>query len=85
MSPALALAALALAGAALPPGNLELCALWRGASGAEKAILANRLGAANSLTKNRRFAEAQPGDISSLYRSADLQRLCSQRSCVQGA
>ena len=68
--------ALAQAGASLPSGNLELCALWRGARGAEKAKLANRLGAANSLTKNQRFAEAQPGDTHSLYRSADLRRLC---------
>ncbi len=61
---------------ALPPGNLELCALWRGSNGMEKAILANRLGEANSLTKNQRLAEAQPGDTRSLYRTADLQRLC---------
>ena len=84
MSPTTELAALALGvgialappGAALPAGNLELCALWRGAGGAEKATLANRLGAANSLTKNQRLAEAQPGDTRSLYRTADLQRLC---------
>lgn len=67
---------LAQAGTALPPGNLELCALWRGARGAEKATVANRLGAANGLTKNQRLAVAQPGDTRSLYRSADLQRLC---------
>ena len=68
--------ALAQPRATLPSGNLELCALWRGARGAEKATLANRLGAANGLTKNQRLAEAQPGDTRSLYRSADLQRLC---------
>jgi hypothetical protein len=68
--------ALAQPGSTLPSGNLELCALWRGARGAEKATLANRLGAANGLTKNQRLAEAQPGDTRSLYRSADLQRLC---------
>jgi hypothetical protein len=68
--------ALAQPGSPLPSGNLELCALWRGARGAQKATVANRLGAANSLTKNQRFAEAQPGDTLSLYRNADLQRLC---------
>ena len=84
MSPTKGLAALALVlgctlappGAALTPGNLELCALWRGAHGAEKATLANRLGATNGLTKNQGLAEAQPGDTRSLYRTADLQRLC---------
>lgn len=84
MSPAAKLAFLALGfglalarpGAALPPGNLELCARWQGAHGAEKATLANRLGAGNGLTKNQRFAEAQPGDTHSLYRSVDLRRLC---------
>ena len=68
--------ALARPGAALPPGNLELCAHWRQAHGAEKATLANHLGAINGLTKNQRLAEAQPGDTRSLYRTADLQRLC---------
>jgi len=84
MNPASALVALALGfgvalarpGAALPPGNLELCARWREAHGAEKATLANHLGAINGLTKNQRFAAAQPGDTQSLYRTADLQRLC---------
>ena len=79
MSPATMLAALALGfgvalarpGATLPPGNLE-----REAHGAEKATLANHLGAINHLTKNQRLAEAQPGDTRSLYRTADLQRLC---------
>ena len=63
-------------GIALPPGNLELCARWREAHGAEKATLANHLGAINGLTKNTRLAEAQPGDTRSIYRIADLQRLC---------
>jgi len=84
MSPATMLAALALGfgvalarpGAALPPGNLEVCARWREALGAEKATLANHLGAINGLTKNQRLAEAQPGDTRSLYRTPDLQRLC---------
>ena len=62
--------------AALAPGNLELCAEWRAARGVEKATLANRLGATNSLTKNTKLAEAQPGDSNSLYRSTDIQRLC---------
>ena len=62
--------------AALAPGNLELCAEWRAARGVEKATLANRLGSTNSLTKNTRLAEAQPGDSNSLYRSTDIQRLC---------
>ena len=84
MSPATMLAALALGfgvalarpRAALPPGNLELCTRWQEAHGAEKATLANHLGAINHLTKNQRLAEAQPGDTRSLYRTADLQRLC---------
>lgn len=84
MSPTKGLAALALVlgctlappGAALTPGNLELCAQWRSARGAEKASLANRLGASNGLTKNTKLAEAQPSDINSLYRIADIQRLC---------
>ena len=62
--------------AALAPGNLELCAKWREARGAEKASLANRLGASNGLTKNTKLAEAQPSDINSLYRIPDIQRLC---------
>lgn len=62
--------------AALAPGNLELCAKWRAARGAEKASLANRLGASNGLTKNTKLAEAQPSDINSLYRIPDIQRLC---------
>lgn len=62
--------------AALAPGNLELCAKWRAARGVEKATLANRLGATNSLTKNTKLAEAQPSDSNSLYRSTDIQRLC---------
>ena len=62
--------------AALTPGNVERCAQWRRAQGVEKAALANQLGAANALTKNQRLAEAQPGDSHSLYRTADLLRLC---------
>ena len=58
------------------PGNQELCAQWRSARGAEKASLANRLGASNGLTKNTKLAEAQPSDINSLYRIPDIQRLC---------
>ena len=84
MSPTTGLAALALGvgialappGAALPAGNLELCAQWRSARGAEKASLANQLGASNVLTKNTKLAEAQPGDTNSLYRIPDIQRLC---------
>jgi len=57
-------------------GNLELCAQWRSARGAEKTSLANRLGAGNGLTKNTKLAEAQPSDINSLYRIPDIQRLC---------
>ena len=58
------------------PGNLEHCAQWRSARGAEKASLANRLGSSNGLTKNTKLAEAQPSDINSLYRIPDIQRLC---------
>ena len=58
------------------PGNQELCSQWRSARGAEKASLANRLGASNGLTKNTKLAESQPGDTNSLYRIADIQRLC---------
>lgn len=59
-----------------PSGNLELCTRWQEAHGAEKATLANHLGAINGLTKNQSLAEAQPGDTRSLYRTPDLQRLC---------
>ncbi len=54
----------------------SLCSQWRSARGAEKASLANRIGASNGLTKNTKLAESQPGDTNSLYRIADIQRLC---------
>lgn len=77
MSPGSWISALVLGTlAALPAGNLERCAQWRSARGAEKASLANQLGLANGLTKNKRLDEAQPGASRSLYRTNDLQRLC---------
>ncbi len=73
----LAVAAQAVAAqASVSPGNLEQCAEWRKAHGAEKATLANQLGTTNLLTKNQRLAEAHPGTSRSLYRTSDLQRLC---------
>lgn len=77
MSPASWIGALVLGSvAALAPGPLELCARWQQARGAEKASLANQLGAGHGLTKDQRLAEAQPGDTRSLYRLNDLRRLC---------
>ena len=57
-------------------GTRELCAQWRQATGTTKAALANELGAAHHLTKNKRLDEAEPGARRSLYRHNDLQRLC---------
>lgn len=73
---------LALAGIPLGPvavradGNRHDCQLWRGSSGLEHTLIANRLGAANLLTKNRRLDPGAPDGSAPLYRESDLQRLC---------
>ncbi len=53
------------------------CRLWRSSHGLERVEIANRLGAANLLTKEHNFAVATPGDTRSLYSSSDIRRLCA--------
>ncbi|MCP9818411.1 hypothetical protein KBZ18_02755 [Synechococcus sp. Cruz-9H2] len=53
------------------------CRLWRNSRGLERVEIANRLGAANLLTKEHNFAVATPGATRSLYSSSDIRRLCA--------
>lgn len=53
------------------------CRLWRSSRGLERVEIANRLGAANLLTKQHNFAVATPGESRSLYSSSDIRRLCA--------
>ncbi|MCT0249129.1 hypothetical protein [Synechococcus sp. CS-205] len=53
------------------------CRLWRSSRGLERVEIANRLGAANLLTKEHNFAVATPGESRSLYSSSDIRRLCA--------
>jgi hypothetical protein len=76
------LLAMALAVGVLGPGsvradgNLHDCLLWRGSSGTEHTLVANRIGAANLLTKNRKLDPGSPDGSEPLYRDSDIQRLC---------
>ncbi|MDM7937499.1 MAG: hypothetical protein QUV06_08590 [Cyanobium sp. CZS 48M] len=72
------LAAAAAARAAAGSQNTRHdCRLWRSSYGLEQVEIANRLGAANLLTKEHNFAVASPGDTRSLYNSSDIRRLCA--------
>lgn len=53
------------------------CLLWRNSRGLERMEIANRLGAANLLTKEHNFAVLTPGATRSLYSSSDIRRLCA--------
>ncbi|WP_255094694.1 hypothetical protein [Synechococcus sp. J7-Johnson] len=53
------------------------CRLWRNSRGLERVEIANRLGAANLLTKEHNFAVLTPGATRSLYSSSDIRRLCA--------
>jgi hypothetical protein len=76
------LLAIALALGSLSPGsvradgNLQQCLLWRGSSGTEHTLVANRIGATNLLTKNRKLDPGAPDGSEPLYRDSDIQRLC---------
>ncbi|MEB3264596.1 MAG: gamma-glutamylcyclotransferase family protein [Synechococcus sp.] len=76
------LRALALAAAALlagPAAHADLrndCQQWQRSHGTAQVELGNRIGAEHLLTKNVRLAQSPPEAPVSLYRRADLVRLC---------
>ena len=74
--------ALSLVGLTLLSGAIDLrseCRVWRQSHGREQVAIANRIGHAAMLTKNQRLAEESPSDTTSLYRMADIQRVCRDR------
>ncbi|MCT0217903.1 hypothetical protein KQ304_02650 [Synechococcus sp. CS-1329] len=82
LGPALWITALLAATAAARAGaggqnSRHDCRLWRSSHGLERVEIANRLGAANLLTKEHNLAVASPGATHSLYNSSDIRRLCA--------
>ncbi|MEI6829815.1 MAG: hypothetical protein WCK64_08205 [Synechococcaceae cyanobacterium ELA445] len=56
--------------------NLKDCLLWRGSSGTEHTLVANRIGATNLLTKNVKLDPGSADGSRPIYRDSDIQRLC---------
>ncbi|MFY8148091.1 MAG: gamma-glutamylcyclotransferase family protein [Prochlorococcaceae cyanobacterium] len=52
------------------------CLQWQQSHGSARVALANRIGAEQLLTKNHRLAESGSDAPTSLYRQADLVRVC---------
>ncbi|MEB3333081.1 MAG: gamma-glutamylcyclotransferase family protein [Synechococcaceae cyanobacterium] len=79
---AVALALLSLvptASTAAAADTIALCNAWRGSSGETRIRLANRLGAAHYLTKQKRLQTSPEQTPVQLYSVSDLQRVCTLR------
>ena len=55
------------------------CLLWQQAHGLERAVIADRIGQAQLLTRARQPGQVAPGGHDSLYSPNDIQRLCRRQ------
>jgi len=58
--------------------TLGVCQAWQSSHGAARVELANAIGAAHYLTKERPFQESTPQAPVEIYSPADIQRVCGR-------
>lgn len=73
------LSPIANASAASAADTIALCNAWRTSSGDSRIRLANSLGAAHYLTKQKRLQTSPQEAPAALYSDSDLQRVCAMR------
>jgi hypothetical protein len=79
LTPLLALSALFWATPGHAGDSQARCNAWQRSHGVERILLANRIGAANYLTKRQKLLESPSDAPISLYHDSDLQRVCGMR------
>ena len=79
LAPLVALSALFWAAPGPAGDSLARCNAWQRSHGVERILLANTIGAANSLTKRQKLLESPADAPIALYLDSDLQRVCGGR------